>query len=168
MKKISLMFAAFCCLMMIFTACNNKPEVKELSFDPLLEWGCSLADVEAHMKAKPWYKDGNDSLEYWENYEGWHKWYWVSEEYRLTEQYLYETQNGQNMFCAMCYCWNKEISIEKAQEALLKQGYTVREKTTQDDPAVRSEYVSTDGRTEVYLCLDEDGWWVEFWPIIEE
>ena len=105
-------------MMMIFTACNNKPEVKELSFDPLLEWGCSLADVEAHIKAKPWYKDGNDSLDYWDFYEGWHKWYWVSEEYRLTEQYLFETQNGQNMFGAMCFCWNKEINIELAQSVI--------------------------------------------------
>ena len=163
MKKISLMFAAFCCMMMVFTACNNKPEVKELSFDPLLEWGCSLADVEAHIAAKPWHKDGNDSLEYWENYEGWHKWYWVSEEYRLTEQYLYETQNGQNMFCAMCYCWNKEISIEKGQDALLKQGYKIRERT---NAKARSEYVSPDGRTEAYLFKGTNAWWVEFWPII--
>ena len=163
MQKISLFIAAFCCLMMIFTACNNKPEVKELSFDPLLEWGCSLADVEAHIAAKPWHKDGNDSLEYWENYEGWHKWYWVSEEYRLTEQYLFETKNGQNMFCAMCYCWNTEISIEKGQDALLKQGYKARERT---NAKARSEYVSPDGRTEAYLFKGTKAWWVEFWPII--
>ena len=163
MRKIILFIAAACCMMMVFTACNNKPEVKELSFDPLLEWGCSLADVEAHIAAKPWHKDGNDSLEYWENYEGWHKWYWVSEEYRLTEQYLYETQNGQNMFCAMCYCWNTEISIEKAMDALLNQGYKIREKT---NAKARSEYVSADGRTEAYLFKGTNAWWVEFWPII--
>ena len=163
MQKISLFIAAACCMMMVFTACNNKPEVKELSFDPLLEWGCSLADVEAHIAAKPWHKDGNDSLEYWEYYEGWHKWYWVSEEYRLTEQYLFETQNGQNMFCAMCYCWNTEISIAKAMDALLNQGYKIREKTNYK---ARSEYVSADGRTEAYLFKGTDCWWVEFWPII--
>jgi len=59
MKKISLFFAAVCCMMMVFTACNNKPEVKELPLDSLLEWGCIIADVEANMAAKPWYKDGN-------------------------------------------------------------------------------------------------------------
>ena len=167
MQKISVFIAAFCCMMMVFTACNNKPELKELPLDPLLEWGCSLADVEAHMAAKPWYKDGNDSLDYWEFYEGWHKWYRVSKNYELNEQYLFMTKDGQGMFVAMFYCWSKEISIERGQEALLGKGFKACEKSS-NDPVVQSEYVSDDGASEAYLCQENDVWWIEFYPIEEE
>ena len=165
MKKIRLIIAAACCMMMVFTACNNKPEMKELPLDPLLEWGCSLTDVEAHMKAKVWYKDGNDSLEYWDFYEGWHKWYRVSKDYELNEQYLFMTKDGQGMFVAMFYCWSKEISFEKGQEALLGKGFNARAKTS-PEAIVLSEYVSADGGTEAYLCQEKDVWWIEFYPLI--
>ena len=75
------------------------------------------------------------------------------------------TKDGQGMFVAMFYCWSKEISIEKGQEALFSKGFKARAKTSPED-IVRSEYVSADGATEAYLCQEKDVWWIEFYPLI--
>ena len=107
------MAAALMCLPIFFASCkdgeidnNDTPtEAEVLAFDPLLQWGCSIADVERHIQSKEWWQNGNDSLEYWADpYESWHRWYTVDSTNRLTEQYLFETEDGQNLRYALSIC----------------------------------------------------------------
>ena len=95
MKRIATIVALICAVTFQVNAQNTESEI--LNFDPLLQWGCSIADVEQHMQQKEWWTDGNDKLEYWEDpYQCWHRWYFVDKaELVLTEQYLFETKDGQ-------------------------------------------------------------------------
>ena len=66
-KKILTALAAVLCCAAMFSSCNKvNPETELLNFNPLLQWGCSLADVERHIQGKDWWQDGNDQPEYWE------------------------------------------------------------------------------------------------------
>ena len=113
MKRIATIVALICAVTFQVNAQNTESEI--LNFDPLLQWGCSIADVEQHMQQKEWWADGNDKLEYWEDpYQCWHKWYFVDKaELILTEQYLFETKDGQNLRYVVSMCWNDTVPAEK-------------------------------------------------------
>ena len=166
MQKIRLFIAAFCCLMMAFTACNNKPEVKELSLDPLLEWGCSLADVEAYMQKRTWYQDGNDKPEYWADpFDCWQKWYWVDMTNGITEQYLFETEDGRNLRYVLCCCFNPTVPTETFKNTLKRQGFHATGNTILfDDINYYDQYLSADGKTEALTLADNEGWYVTYRP----
>ena len=117
MKKLLLTLAAVICCATVFTSCKKaNPEI--LNFNPLLQWGCSIADVERHIQGMDWWQDGNDKLEYWEDpFQSWHKWYWVDAENSVTEQYLFETEDGKNLRYVYCACWNNTVSAENSSFA---------------------------------------------------
>ena len=173
MKKSMLFMAALCCVFMIgvtFNACekgNNDPELHANSLDkmdPLLEWGADYAAVQAHMDAKKWYKIGNDSLEYWKELKGWHRWYWVADS--LTEQYLFETQDGKNLFCVECYCYDSKITFSDAQKYLIDKNYTLLfSRIDQSSNEPYEDYLSEDEKTRVRLNSYNNGnrWFFMFW-----
>ena len=148
-----------------FTACtanedNPTPKVDEiLAFNPLLQWGCSITDVEQHMQKKEWWQDGNDKLEYWADpYESWHKWYYVDADNVITEQYLFETENGQNLRYAICVCWNESVPAEKFKNTLLRQGFHPTGVMVEFGGETLERYLSADGKTEALYNTDEDGY----------
>jgi len=168
MKKI-LMAAAAIMLMMtmtVLTACtsdnvdNPTPKAEILAFNPLLKWGSSIADVEQHIQAKQWWSDGNDKLEFWgDPFQSWHKWYWVSAEDALTEQYLFETENGQNLRYVICICWNNTVPAEKFGNTLHHQGFQSTGITVQFDGDPYEQYLSADRQTEALVNVDDEGYW---------
>ena len=129
-----MLFAAVCCVTFMGITLNscdhgNDPSKKTdlTKLDPYLVFGANYADVQAHMEAKDWYKAGNDSLEYWPNM-GWHRWYWVADS--LTEQYIFETQDGQNLVYVETYCYDAKVPFSEGEKYLTDKGYISMSKVT--------------------------------------
>jgi len=139
---------------------NPVPDAEILAFDPLLKWGCSITDVEKHMQAKEWWSDGNENLEFWEDpFQCWHKWYWVSLEDEITEQYLFETEDGQNLRYVMCICWVNTVPVELCKNTLHHQGFQATGNIVQFDGDPYDQYFSADGQSEALLNVDDEGYW---------
>ena len=169
MKKI--LFAAMvCCVAMtsiMLASCENQntpTEVKELeALDPYLVWGADYADVLQHIEAKKWWENGNDSLEYWESINCWHRWFWVDS--TLTEQYLFETQDGKNLLGVQCYCYSNTIPSTTAQTYLENQGYIFFSKRHSDRGEVYI-YMSADKLTRAIIYPNlNDTWYIEYAPM---
>ena len=170
MKKVLMLFAAVCCMVFMGITLNscdngNDPSKKtDLSkLDPYLVWGASLADVQAHIEAKDWYKAGNDSLEYWEAM-GWHRWYWVADS--LTEQYLFKTKDGQNLVYVETYCYATTVSFSEGGQYLTDKGYTLLSSNKDKTTGQRYEYyLSPDKQIRAKLVeCDSRYWFILFSP----
>ena len=163
MKKI-LFLMAMAIMALSFTACtanedNPTPEVEFLNFDPLLQWGCSIADVEQHMQKKEWWQDGNEELEYWADpFESWHKWYWTDAENEITEQYLFETEDGKNLRYVMSICWNNAVPADEFVSTLYHQGFHATGEMVDFEGEMYEQFLYADGETEALYSTDEDGY----------
>ena len=125
---------------------------------PYLKWGSNLAEVEAHKKAKQFWAIGNNQLEFWEG-NGWHYWYYVAP--GLTEQYLFETEDGQNLLSVSCVCHNDNLPVDILHKSLLLQGYTYLGKLHYPDTESYDDlFLSADGKTEVSVYHNDYGGWV--------
>ena len=132
---------------------------KTLNFNPLLQWGCSIAEVERHLQSKVWWQDGNEKLEYWEDpFQSWHKWYWVDAENKITEQYLFETEDGKNLRYVYCACWDNTVPADEFVSALYDQGFRLTGEMVEFDGETFERLLSADGETEVLYNTDEDGY----------
>lgn len=131
-----------------------------LVVDPYLNWGGSFADVDAYVTAKQWWLDGNNSFELWEGL-GWHRWYYVAN--LLTEQYLFETEDGQNLRVVLSICHDSTVPIDLANQSLLKQGYEYKGKFVYPGNEPCDIFFSADGQTEVQTILWPDGRWEIFY-----
>ena len=127
--------------------------------DPLLQWGCSFKDVQNYVFGKMWYWPGNDKLEYWEDtFESWHGWWWVSKS--LTEQYLFETEDGQNLRYVVCYCWDKTVPGQTRDNLLQHQGFQATGNTVKLGSQNLNQYLSADGATEALTSFFDGGYWI--------
>ena len=127
--------------------------------DPLLQWGCNIEDVEEHIWSKMWFMAGQDELEYWgDYYESWHQWFRVSG-YALTEQYLYETEDGENLRYVMCYCWDPDAPAELRDNLLKHQGFKNTGKTVSLEGDIYEQFLSADGETEALAIFFNEGCW---------
>ena len=135
--------------------------------DPYLKWGGNLAEVEAHIKAKQFWADGNDQLELWEG-KGWHRWYYVAP--GLTEQYLFETEDGQNLNEVMCICYDATLPIDIFTKSLQLQGYTYLGKFHYPDTEDYDDmFLSADGKTEALVYANAyGGWIISYNPLVSE
>lgn len=126
--------------------------------DPYIKWGGNLAEVEAHKKAKQYWFEGNDQLESWGEY-GWHYWYLIANGF--TEQYLFKTEDGQNLHYVLCICYDETLSINDFNKSLQLQGYTYLGKlhypNTED---YIDTFQSADEKTEAFCYADTGGGWV--------
>lgn len=152
MKRIATIVALICAVTFQVNAQNTESEI--LNFDPLLQWGCSIADVEQHMQQKEWWTDGNDKLEYWEDpYQCWHRWYFVDKaELMLTEQYLFETKDGQNLRYVVSICWNDTVPGEKFVNTLIHQGFHYSGERVGFDSDIFMRFLSADSKTEALFA----------------
>ena len=126
--------------------------------DPYLKWGSNLAEVEAHKQAKQFWSEGNNKLEFWEG-NGWHYWYYVAP--HLTEQYIFETEDGKNLNDVMCICHNDSLPVDIFTKSLQLQGYTYLGKLpVKDSEKYDDMFVSADGKTEVLVYPNTYGGWV--------
>jgi len=162
MKKTLTTLAAVLCCGALFPSCNKatpdpEPEII-LNFDPLLQWGCSIADVERHIQAKEWWQKGNDQLDYWEDpFQSWHKWYWVDAENSITEQYLFETEDGRNLRYVYCACWKNTVPAEEFISKLYDQGFHFTGERVEFGGESFERYLFFDGETQALFNTDENG-----------
>ena len=123
--------------------------------DPCLKWGCNLAEVEAHKQAKQFWAVGNGQLEFWEG-TGWHYWYYVAPHF--TEQYIFETEDGQNLIDVMCICHDPNVPLDVFTKSLLLQGYTYLGKLHYPDTEDYDDFFqSADGQTGVLVYANYNG-----------
>ena len=123
--------------------------------DPYLKWGCNLAEVEAHKQAKQFWAVGNGQLEFWEG-KGWHYWYYVATHF--TEQYIFETKDGQDLTCVMCICHDATLPIDVFTKSLQLQGYTYLGKLHYPDTEDYDDlFLSADGQTEAWVYANYNG-----------
>ena len=135
--------------------------------DPYLKWGSNLAEVNAHKQAKQFWSEGNYQLEFWEG-KGWHYWYYVAP--RLTEQYIFETEDGKNLNDVMCLCHNDSLPVDIFTKSLQLQGYTYLGKLpVKDSEKYDDMFVSADGKTEVLSYANTyGGWIIEYFALKDE
>ena len=127
--------------------------------DPLLRWGCSIDDVYDHIFSKAWYNGGNYEPEYWADpFESWHLWFYVSPS-ALTEQYLFETEDGQNLRYVECCCWDNTVPFEVCTNLLAHQGFHTTGNIVQFNGDPYEQYFSADGQNEALVNVDKDGYW---------
>lgn len=133
--------------------------------DPLLRWGCSIDDVYNHVFSKIWYQSGNYEPEYWADpFASWHRWFYVSP--ALTEQYLFETEEGENLRYVACICWDPTVPVEVQGNLLRHQGFHATGNTVLFDGANNyDQYLSADGRTEALALADNEGWYIVYRPV---
>lgn len=141
-----------------FAAWKADRDAGILVTDPLLQWGCNYTDVQQHMSAKNWWDWGSYEFEFWEDpFQSWHIWYSVSPA-ALTEQYLFETENGQNLRYVVCYCWDETVPLTMRDNLLQHQGFQSAGTTTIWGDSF-SRFLSADGQTEALTTVDDEGYW---------
>ena len=133
--------------------------------DPYLKWGANLAEIEVHKQAKQFWAIGDNQLDFWEGY-GWHYWYYVAP--GLTEQYIFETEDGQNLNDVMCIGHDASLPIDIFHKSLLLQGYTYLGKLP-DSEYYDDMFLSADGQTEVLVYANTYGGWImEYFALVAE
>lgn len=142
-----------------FDAWKADRDAGILVANPVVDWGCNFDKVEQHIKASQWWRQGNDKFEYWEEeYKCWHRWYSVA--YQLTEQYLFETEDGKNLRYSLACSWDPTLPVEAANNSLLKQGYVYKGRILYPgDTYSGSCFISPDGKTQAEVYLYEDNCW---------
>ena len=127
--------------------------------NPVVDWGCNFDKVEQHIKAKQWWRPGNDKFEFWgDNFNCWHRWYSVAPQ--LTEQYLFETEDGKNLRYSLACTWDPTLPVEVAKNSLLKQGYVYKGRILYPgDTNTGDCFISPDGKTQAEVYLYEDNCW---------
>lgn len=131
--------------------------------DPCIKWGASMAEVEAYVKAKTWWMDENEELEYWDPH-GWYKGYCVADT-MITESYVFDEGDGTGLNVSFMVCYDTTLSPDVARTMLKNQGYVYHGKIQFPDLKPLDLYYSPDGVTEVMIYyLDNDPtWWEIFY-----
>lgn len=135
--------------------------------EPYLNWGANFAEVQQHINAKNWWNDGNEQLEFWADpFNGWHKWYHTAP--YLTEQYIYETSNGQNLRYVLSYCWDSNVPADARNKMLEHHGFHNIGAIVQFDGITYERFLSADGVTEALaqtIAGYGNGWEVIYRPV---
>ena len=126
-----------------------------LVFDPLLQWGCNIDAVERHVKAKRWWDYGSDGLQQYG--DDWWLWYYVTD--NTWEEYIFETEEGQNLLYAYSRSLYPGVPFEMAVQTLLHQGFIYKGKIAFPDEDPYDFFLSPDGKTEAQAFDYSDGTW---------
>ena len=107
--------------------------------------------------------EAGDGLDYWEKvYASWHRYYYVAPE--LTEQYLFETEDGKNLRYVYCQNWCEDLPYDVAKNWLLRLGYQYQGAAQRPgDEGTYDRFISADGKTVAYAAPGDE-WYVIFEP----
>lgn len=128
-----------------------------LVFNPCLEWGCTIDEVEQYISATHNWFNKDEEIYYNEAWNTWRKMYNVA--FLMTEEYEFDTEDGQNMNYVFCYCADPTVPYDKTVNDLLEQGYVYNGKIQFPDEEPFDIYFSADGKTEVFFILYDDNTW---------
>ena len=124
-----------------------------LAIDPLVKWGCDLDEVEQFFASRGRYYEPCELV----YDEGWKKEYDMDG--LLSEDYHFETEDGQGLFQVCCYYWTSFPPVEMVHNTLLHQGYLYKGKIVYPGEEQKDYYVSSDGLTQVLLSHGDDESW---------
>ena len=128
-----------------FAAWKADRDAGILVVDPCVKFGCNIDEVEQHVSKKQWWRKSFDKLRYWDAMAAWYMDYRIAENFR--EEYIFKTENGEDLF--FIYCVSPDITVEMANNTLLKQGYVYNGKIKFPEYDVRDLFFSADGQIEV-------------------
>ena len=138
-----------------FVAWKADRDAGLLVFDPFLNWGSNLADVEANVHCRAWWRDFNGEIT---SSKRWYKAFNVSDS--LWEGYGFATQDYQNLTYVICQNTDPAVPIDMARELVLHQGYIYAGKLRYPSSSTDYDiYFSADKALEVYIRPFEDGTW---------
>lgn len=177
--------AVLCCTMTmaVFTACSNNDnpsvppadvnkgvviDLGSIVIKPYLQFGASLADVEAYMKAyyADWTDNAPDALDEYSQQEGstWKKTYTKGGQ---TIKYLFGNASGGNLLL-VSYGSNTPILFPKVKSELERNGFTYEGKLKFDDydADLCNLYLSADKAIEAQFSYwvkdDGESWSISF------
>ncbi len=128
-----------------FAAWKADRDAGMLVFDPCLKFGCNIDEVEQHVSNKLWWRVRSDELTYWDGAAVWYKDYDIADNF--TERYCFKDENGEQLWHVICA--SSDITLEMANNTLLKQGYVYQGKIKFPDLEPCDLFFSADGQTEV-------------------
>ena len=138
-----------------------------LVIDPCLDWGSNLSYIEDYVHQKNWWNGINEEL--YQSGDLWSKAYMVSPS--MKEQYEFETQDGQNLCGAVCFCDDPSIPVKVAYDIILIQkGFNyVGEIQYPNEPQSYSYYVSADKSSQAILNTNSvANWAIGYEPYYED
>lgn len=139
-----------------FTAWKAERDAGLVVLDPCLNWGCSISDVEAYVHQKPWWMDEDGELSPEDNL--WSRVFKVANS--LTEQYVFDTEDGQRLLYAFCWSYDPAVPVEMAYKLVRQQGYVYAGKyVTADGNAAYDIFFSADNEMEVLIASFKKGIW---------
>ena len=153
----------YCGLEDNFADWKKEKDEAPMIFKPCTNWGCSLEEARAHVKATHgWFMNRtNGELE---EYEGaWEEEFQTGINHK--EYYGFETQDGQNLLY-VCYVIKAiNLPVELITNSLASQGYVLTE-TQQYETEDYYGYLSADKSVFVslYMSYDDKHWTIWFEP----
>ena len=138
-----------------FTAWKADRDAGLPVIDPILNWGCNLSDVEAHVHSKNWWRDfGTTSSS-----KRWFIFYWVSNS--IYEAYGFDSQDGKDLNYVICHCDEPSVPVEAARSLVVHQGFLPAGKIFFPSQSKPDDlYFSADKSTEVFIrTYEENGSW---------
>lgn len=134
-----------------------------LVFNPCLEWGCTVDDVEQYISTTHHWYNEDEEVYYNEVWNTWRKRYYVAS--LMAEEYEFDTEDGQNMNYVFCYCEDPTVPYDKSVNDLLEQGYVYSGQIQFPDDEPFDIYFSADGNIEVFVIIYEDNTWeIDYQP----
>ena len=128
---------------------NGEPIV----LDPYLDWGCDFEDVDQYMNGHQWIWPRTDCLFQVGNY--WEYAYWTAAKFQ--QEYLFETEDGQNLRMIFVGYFGDDLSIDTFNDLLLKQGYIYNGIYENPLFPVADIFFSADGKDEVQTYVQDNG-----------
>ena len=139
-----------------FTAWKADRDAGILVLDPCLNWGCNVSDVEAYVHQKQWWMDEKGKMESVDQ--------WGTRVFKvansLTEEYMFETKDGQRLLYVLCWNYDPAVPVEMANDLVRQQGYLFAGKCTNPNTnASYDAYFSADNAIEVLIASFNKGVW---------
>ena len=109
--------------------------------------------MEQYVSQKLYWRKSFNKLRYKDEMAAWYRDYLIADNF--TEKYVFKTEKGEQMLYVICLC--PDITVEMANNTLLKQGFVYSGKIQFPGYDTRDIFFSADGQIEVHtFVLDNE------------
>lgn len=144
-----------------FEAWKAERDEGILEVNPCLDWGCSLDQVQRHIKANRWWVAIDETPKRINDHQ-WGVSYYIAP--GLVEVYVFATDDGNNLSRACVDCLDPNLTLDMINSSLLKQGYVYKGKITFPGGTPRDIFYSADGKIEVQIIVKADRLRIDYQP----
>lgn len=149
-----------------FAAWKKEKEETPMIFNPCTNWGCSLEEARAHVKATHgWFN--NETNGELDDFEGaWEEVFKTGANHK--EYYGFETQDGQNLQYVCYQIKTVNLPVDLITNSLKVQGYELQEEPKHEEDYWFYYFLSADRSIGVEFCAyDDDIWEIWFMPNVD-